>query len=282
MSFWRCPVGGEPLSRRDDGRGWRCDCGHEFDVAREGYVNLLVRHQRRARPPGDSAEMVRRRRAFLDDGHYQPLADAVTIALRDGLSTTSSDAAVGGDRQRPRLVDAGCGEGYYSRGWPDALGAVVGAVDIAKAAVRAAARRGADPGVREYAVASVYDLPLDDGWADGVVSVFAPIETSEFDRVLRDGGVLVTVTPGPRHLWQLKQRMFAEPEEHSIEPPIPQPSALRRLHYEITVGGEGRVGDLLGMTPYVWYLDQATVAGIDALTELTTDVDFLVATYIRH
>lgn len=278
MMFWRCPVvggDGEPLVFDAEHRAWSCAHGHVFDVAREGYVNLLVTHQRRNRPPGDSAEMVRRRRRLLDEGHYAPLRDAVVEALEGALAPRAA-----GDAPR-RIVDAGCGEGYYSRPWPDRLGVVVAAVDIAKAAVRAAARRSAEPGRVEYAVASVYDLPLPDAWADGLVSVFAPIDSSSFDRVLQPGGVLVTVTPGPRHLWQLKEHLFARPEEHPVDPPLPDPIDVRRVTYAIDLKGEGTAGDLLGMTPYVWYLDQATRDRVEALTRLSTEVDFLVAVYRR-
>lgn len=272
-SFWRCPTGGEPLTRGDAGRTWSCTAGHVFDIAREGYVNLLTTHQRRSREPGDSPEMVRRRRAFLDAAHYRPLSDAVVDLLARHLPPTNGDPC--------RLVDAGCGEGYYSRRWPEDLGAQVAAIDIAKAAVRAAARRGAEPGVREYAVASAYSLPLNDGWAHGVVSVFAPIETDEFDRVLGDGGVLVTATPGPRHLWQLKQLAFDDPEEHPADPPVPDPAEVVRVTGEITLVGAGAAGDLLGMTPYVWYLDPERVAAIEALETLTTEIDFVVAAHRR-
>lgn len=271
--FWRCPTGGEPLARDLDGRTWSCPAGHVFDIAREGYVNLLTTHQRRSREPGDSPEMVRRRRSFLDAGHYRILSDAVVDLLAAHLPPA--------DDGRRHLVDVGCGEGYYSRRWPDDLGAVVAAVDIAKAAVKAAARRGAEPGLREYAVASAYALPLEDGWAGGAVSIFSPIETGELDRVLRPGGLVVTATPGPRHLWQLKERAFDIPEEHPPDPPLPEPVEVRRLTGEIHLSGPGAAGDLLGMTPYVWYLDPERVAAIEALDSLTTEIDFLVAVHRR-
>lgn len=171
---WRCPVCRDGLQREES--TWRCGAGHSYDVAREGYVNLLVTHQRRKREPGDSAEMVRARRAFLDGGWYSPLRDALTEAV----------AAGDGDA----VLDVGCGEGYYSREWPR-----VWAVDIAKAAVRAAARRGR-PGL-EYAVASAYDLPVLDGSVGTAVSVFAPVVSTEVRRVLAPGRLLVTATPGP-------------------------------------------------------------------------------------
>src|SRR3954466_6778851 len=114
--MWRCPVCDDAL--REEGRTWRCAIGHSYDVAKEGYVNLLITHQRRQREPGDSAEMLRARRAFLDGGHYAPPKDAATAQLTDESS----------------ILDVGCGEGYYTRD----VDATLWAVDIAKPAVRLA------------------------------------------------------------------------------------------------------------------------------------------------
>ncbi|HEX2849776.1 MAG TPA: methyltransferase domain-containing protein [Acidimicrobiales bacterium] len=253
-----------------EGRTWRCGAGHAYDVAREGYVNLLVTHQRRAREPGDSAEMLRDRRAFLDAGWYRPLRDTVAAAVRD---------ATGG---APVVVDAGCGEGYYTREWP-AWGGEVWGVDIAKAGVRMAAKRGG-PGAH-YAVGSVYDLPVVDAAADAVVSVFAPVHSDEFERVLRPGGLLVTATPGPDHLDGLKRLLFDEPERHPERGPLDGAATrfaedgLTRVRYEVTLDSPAAVGHLLGMVPYAWYVDSATRVAVSARPSLTTTVDFLVARY---
>src|SRR4051812_16725214 len=140
--MWRCPVCHGPL--REAERTWRCGEGHTYDVAKEGYVNLLITHQRRQREPGDSVEMLRARRAFLEAGHYAPLRDALAERVPGGS-----------------VLDVGCGEGYYTRAVDtevDRAQAGVWGVDIAKEAVRLAARRGG-PGHR-FAVASAYDLPV--------------------------------------------------------------------------------------------------------------------------
>ncbi|MGI8794442.1 MAG: putative RNA methyltransferase [Acidimicrobiales bacterium] len=272
--WWQCPVGGGELVRTPDGRAWACSDGHVFDMAKEGYINLLVSHQRRSHSPGDSQEMVRRRRSFLDQGHYQRLSTAVSDAMEALLPSRPGSDPI-------RLLDVGCGEGYYSADWSSRFGARVAGVDIAKPAVRAASKRHGEPGLREYAVASAFDLPLPDGWAHGLASVFSPIDTPSFDRVLGPGGVLVTATPGPRQLWQLKANLFAEPEEHPLEPPLPDPDWTVRLQYEIEVEGPGAAGDLLGMTPYVWYVSPEISGAVEAMTSLTTEADFIVAGYLR-
>lgn len=278
--MFRCPVCQEPLAGPQDrsgaggapgpGRSWWCRSGHSFDVAREGYVNLLVSHQRRHRQPGDSAEMLRHRRAFLDAGHYRPLAAAVAAYAEPGQA----------------VLDAGCGEGYYTREWPVARpGLRLWAVDIAKPAVRLAARR-AQPG-SAYAVASVYDLPVLDASIDVVISVFAPLASEEFERVLRPGGLVLTVTPGRDHLDGLKARLFADPEQHPETGPFERPGATtrlrledtRRVRYVLDLAEPGTIADLLGMTPYAWYVAPQTRAEVAASGQLSTTVDFRISAY---
>lgn len=260
---WRCPVCKERLELDTSAAAWSCGNRHGFDVAREGYVNLLITHQRRRREPGDSAAMVRDRRAFLDGGWYQPLRDALQRFAGRGPA-----------------LDAGCGEGYYTRGWPD-----LWAVDISKAAVRLAARRR--EGEEHYAVASAYDLPLPDASIATVVSVFAPLHSPELERVVHDGGLVVIVTPGPRHLEGLASLLFETFEPHPADGPLERPGAetsLRpldraRITYDLVVDDAAMIGALLGMTPYSWYVDEATRERVRATPLLSTPVDFLVSVY---
>ena len=104
----RCPVCAGELTRED--RVFRCPQGHSFDVARQGYVNLLTVGQKHSKSPGDTKEQVLARRAFLSGGYYAPIAEVLCRLVLP---------------LRPKaVVDAGCGEGYYLRGlrgaWPQA------------------------------------------------------------------------------------------------------------------------------------------------------------------
>lgn len=128
MSF-SCPLCHQPLTQANN--SFVCPGRHQFDVAKEGYVNLLPVQHKRSRDPGDSAEMMQARRAFLDAGHYQPLRDAIVNVLKE--KSTSEDAAI---------LDIGCGEGYYTHAFADALtGCTTFGLDVSKVAIKAAARR---------------------------------------------------------------------------------------------------------------------------------------------
>lgn len=191
-----CPICAQPLA--DYTQTWQCPAGHSFDVAREGYVNLLRRHKKLPEMVGDASEMLRARREFLAQGYYEPLSDVV-----NGLVVT----AVAG-QPTPVIVDVGCGEGYYLRrlgqqltGQPAALFGV----DIAKTAVRLAAKRVG--GYGRFLVADVHDkLPFADQSVQVLLNLFAPRHPAEFARLIAPGGLLLVVIPAPDHLQSLRSQ----------------------------------------------------------------------------
>jgi len=61
-----CPIDGKRLESRE--KQLVCENGHVFDVARQGYVNLLPVQHKRTKDPGDSKEMVLARAQFLNTG----------------------------------------------------------------------------------------------------------------------------------------------------------------------------------------------------------------------
>ena len=190
-----------------------CATGHSFDIARQGYLNLLTGPGTKFVP--DTAAMVAARDAFLDAAHYQPLSDALAEQVRQllagaGPSQHSTEAQAehhtGPGPDRKLIVDAGTGTGHYlhqvlSAFSPGARRPAAVGLDISKFALRRAARRNPD------ALNIVWDLwrelPLGTGTADVVLVIFAPRNANEFARILKPGGTLVVVTPLPQHLAEI-------------------------------------------------------------------------------
>lgn len=180
------------------GASLRCAAGHSYDVARQGYVNLAAA-MGRVPVNADDAGSVAARADFLKARHFAPLAEA--LAARVSRATAGSSGArvfAGG----PVVLDAGAGTGYYLAAVLDALPGAVGlAVDSSPAALRRAARAHPRAGAIGWDLR--LPLPVRDGSVDVLLNVFAPRNAAEYARVLSPGGVLIVVTPGPRHLAEL-------------------------------------------------------------------------------
>lgn len=194
--MYQCPLCHSLLTVSS--KQYRCQQNHSFDIAKEGYVNLLPVQQKNSKAPGDNKAMIQARRDFLHAGWYQPLADAVLKILQPlGLQ---------------QLLDLGCGEGYYSGQIQQALpDCQLYGIDISKNAVRLAAKANKQI---QFSVASAYKLPFVDNAFAGIVRIYAPSAADELSRVLKPGGYLLTVTPGPEHLFEVKQAVYAQPRLH--------------------------------------------------------------------
>lgn len=265
---WRCPVCRAGLALDAGRRSWGCEAGHGFDIAREGYVNLLMSGRRRSRAPGDSAEMVAARRRFLGTGAYDPMTEAIAEAV------AAADPAV--------VLDVGCGEGRHTRGVRAPL--VLGC-DVAKPAVAAAAK--ADR-AGWYAVASAADLPLDDAAVDVALDVFGPVAAAELARVLRPGGLVVTAHPGPDHLSALRALVYPDgARPHTVKPPLRATPDLfteqstHRLTFEITAPTPDLLHALFAMTPYRWHATPNITTRLTSAAPLTTPADIQLTLYRR-
>lgn len=264
---WRCPLCGGALELTATG-GLQCEKRHGFDRAKEGYWHLLPVQSMRTKAPGDSKEMVVARRAFLQAGYYGVFGEA--LAALCGRAAAAQGPL--------RVLDAGCGEGWYDRAIAAAFAAQqkplrLCGFDIAKPAVRLAAK--ALP-MAQYAVAGSFAMPVADGWADVLLNIFSPFAREEFLRVLRPGGWLIYAVPGPRHLFGLKEVLYEKPYENPVQ----------QVEYdgfvqieEITVRDEITVPaamteSLFAMTPYYWRTPAEGAARLAAHGDLTTEIEF--------
>ena len=172
-SLFRCPICGGPLDR--DERVYRCTAGHSYDIAKEGYTYLLPPNQKHSADPGDDKAMSAARRDFLSKEYYTPLLNTICSHI---LPLVDENAVI---------LDAGCGEGYYTAGIRTALTGAgktpsMAGIDISKSILRLAAKREKQV---EFAVASCYHLPFADETADLLLDCFSPLAIDEFRRVLK-------------------------------------------------------------------------------------------------
>ncbi|MGI6260781.1 MAG: putative RNA methyltransferase [Acutalibacteraceae bacterium] len=265
-SLFCCPICGEALTA--DEREYHCANGHLFDRAAKGYVNLLPANRKHSAEPGDDPESLRARRAFLQTGHYRPLADALCTAAGQYCGAA------------PAALDCCCGEGYYTRLLAQTLreqkpGARLAAFDISRQGVKMACSRS-DP--TEYAVASVFHIPAPTESFDLAVLCFAPFCGEELARVLKPGGMLLGVIPGARHLFAMKKALYREPYENDEQG---MESDAFILHDTVRVSGEiylsqTELANLFRMTPYFCRCEEDAKQRLLALPGLCTEIEFVV------
>jgi 23S rRNA (guanine745-N1)-methyltransferase len=255
-----------------------CPNGHAFDRARSGYLNLLLPNKKQSAEPGDSADMMRSRRTFLQAGFYDPMSEAANAAVIEMLA----------GRTDSQIADLGCGEGFFTARLRGALVAAktsVGrcyGVDISRPGIRMATAY--DRGIT-WVVASLHRSPFLPRSLDAVLSMFAPIDAGDVRRVVRDEGALVTVTPGPDHLDTLRQIIYTSVKPHPQMPALMAgdtrfaQTASTRIRYPIVVETTAQIMNLLAMTPYYWNINRATRARIEALSRLELTVDAYVSVF---
>ena len=265
---WQCPLCGGTLQGETD---LKCEKGHCFDRAREGYWHLLPVQSMRTKAPGDSKEMVAARRAFLNAGYYGIFGQALGgLCLAHGVPA-AKDAPL-------HLLDAGCGEGWYDRCIAQAFAekgsrVQLAGFDIAKPAVRLAAK--ALP-TAQYAVASSFSQPVRTGWADLLLNCFSPFAQEEFLRVLRPGGRMIYVVPGAEHLYQMKAVLYEKPYKNPVQQIAYagfRAIGEREVSGRITVP-QDQLEALFAMTPYYWKTPRGGAERLAALPELETEISF--------
>ncbi|MCU4433110.1 methyltransferase domain-containing protein [Acinetobacter pittii] len=232
-----CPVCRQSLNLTE--RTWRCEQGHSYDVAKQGYVNLHVVQHKHSKNPGDTPESVDARRAFLQGGYYQPLQQAV-VALLKQLDVKA-------------ILDIGCGEGYYTSAMQQVVEQCVG-VDIAKNAVQRAAKLNTEV---TWVVGTGATLPVLDHSMDACTSLFSPIPQTEIARVLKDDGYLIVVTPASEHLYAMREALFEQVNPHTPEKFVEQLQDLFELKQEQIIDApfvldQQALKNLIAMTPYAY------------------------------
>lgn len=261
-----CPICGRRLAFE----GGSLACGgarrHNFDRAKSGYVNLNTHSS----ASGDDKAMASARQAFLRKNYYLPFAEAIVKAAESG----------------ELLVDAGCGEGYYTERCAENFSAALG-VDLSKYALDLAAKSAKQKGLSDklfYSTASVYSLPVENESADCVINVFAPCVEEEYCRVLKKGGRLIVCAAGREHLKGLKSVLYekvTENEERSDYPKEMRLSDTVKVRYEAEIAGED-VWQLFMMTPYFYRTSREAAERLKSLDRLKTVLDFEIRTYIKE
>lgn len=257
-----CPNCQKPLYKED--KSYRCPNGHSFDIAKEGYVNLLVHTQKKT---GDDKDMVKARFEFFKKDFYHPLKEKMIELIK------AYDPKI--------VVDEGCGEGYYTNAIADALNAEVYGFDMSKHALKRAAKQTDKV---TYCAANLFYMPLDDQSVDLVYSIFTPLSMPENRRILKEGGIFIKAGPHERHLYELKEVVY----DKAYLNPLKEVKAdgfikigEERVEALIKLDNED-IRNLFMMTPYVHKSPQEGIQRLYDLSDLKVTIAFRIEIFKKN
>ncbi|HFI0620790.1 TPA: putative RNA methyltransferase [Streptococcus suis] len=262
--FFACPHCGQALGL--DLNSLRCPNRHTFDIAKQGYVNLAPQVKQSANYHKSSFE---NRQAFLESGYYDHLYEALEGKIAElGLRS---------------VLDIGCGEGFYSRKLAEKMNLDILAFDISKDSILLAAKSDRTKSVKWF-VGDLTKLPIQDKTIDGILDIFSPANYQEFARVLKAGGAILKLVPGPNHLKelrhlakdQLRKEAYDNSEivDHFRSYVGKVEQVLVSRTFPITAAHAQVLAD---MTPLFFQVDQSKL-DLSQLTEITVEGVLLVGT----
>ena len=244
----------------------KCALSHSYDRSRDGYYNLLLNSSGGVH--GDNKEMLLSRRNFLNTGAYRPLANEIS-----DICSRYSD-------KDSYILDAGCGEGYYTDMVEKSCGgATVYAFDISKDGAKLTAKKNKSLRV---AVASSYDMPFSCEEFDVVFNVFSPMALTETHRVLKKGGKFIIALPGKKHLFGLKEKVYETPYENEPEDTYLDSFKLiekKELLYEKEFFKKEEISALFMMTPYAYRTKKEEREKAFSLEYVKTEIEFIILVY---
>ncbi len=277
VSNLACPIEGEQLELH--AQQLVCKNGHTFDVARQGYINLLPVQHKRSKEPGDSKEMVVARTQFLNAGFYTPVVNKLFEIIQQQIQ---------GDEQIC-LMDAGCGEGYYLDTIANSFENIKGDIelsfiglDISKHAIVATAKRNKKI---TWVVGTNRQPPVCAASVDVIVCVFGFHSFEGFGKALKPGGKVILVEPGPDHLKELRQVIYSD-VKRTESPDLPYAkelgfSLLDTVLLQFKTGdiNKEQINNLLLMTPHFYRANKEGKEAASRLQKLDLSVDMVLSVW---
>ena len=268
-SYFKCPICKWDFVRINN--SLKCNKGHSFDIASSGYINLLKPGKMNNAKAGDSKEMIRARSNFFECGAYENIKEKICEIV--------------GRFKNDLIVDAGCGEGYYTFGIADTQknSSVIG-FDMSKFGCEHGAKvaKRVNKSNILYSVSSIFEMPLSNECADIVVNMFAPVANEEFYRILATQGHLIVVSAGIEHLNGLKKILYDDVYDNEEKFPGYDGFELlgvENLKYDTDIYGNESIYNLFTMTPYYHRTSLQDKEKLKSIDELHTAIEVNFAIY---
>lgn len=271
-----CPVCKDKLIKDNSNKMYKCNNNHTYDIAKQGYVNLLISNQKRSKNPGDSKEMVLSRIEFLSMNYYKLLSDKINEIIVECLEKTKTD--------KFNIMDLGCGEGYYLTNLKNYMDkenieANYYGIDVSKEAVKYASKANKEC---IWAVGNNFHIPAGDKSVDCILSVFSPIDINECNRVLNDNGIFVRILPRTNHLIQLRNIIYSEVNLNNkiYKADVDENEYIKESNvtFDIKLNKE-EILSLLKMTPHYWKSTPENKEKLEAYESLVITIDMRIGVF---
>lgn len=255
-----CPVCSQEIEKKE--KSYCCDNGHSFDIAKEGYVNLLAGKHKSGSLIGDNKEMAKSRRNFLEKGYYDFLAQKI------------ADIIVSQKKDNPNVLDISCGEGYYTDLISRLSCTNVTGFDISKEMVKLAAKKYHN---NFFFVANNASIPIESESIDIGYQICAPFNEKEFSRILKKDGIIISVVPAKKHLWSLKKLVYDTPYENNEDSTDYEKLTIteRLIVSDVkTITSNEEIMNLFSMTPYYYRTKDKDIEKLNGVESLETEFEF--------
>jgi len=278
-SIMYCPICKEELYKESENKIYKCKNNHSYDIAKQGYVNLLISNQKNSKNPGDSKEMVLARIDFLSRGFYKKISEEISRVIGKYLNEKGTESNI-------NILDVGCGEGYYLSNLKESLkdnntDISYYGIDVSKEAVKYAARNDKEC---IFSVGTNYHLPIKNESCDIVFSVFSPIDIDEVDRVLKHDGIFLRVLPRVNHLIELRDIIY---DDVKIKDKVYKVDENKgkyidevNITYKMDLNSE-EIDSLLKMTPHYWKSNKENKEKLLKYNELSITVDMRIGVFSK-
>lgn len=265
MHYLACPKCHKPLELK--GNSYVCEARHTYDLAKTKYINLLLNPDKATNNPGDSKESLIARKAYLNQGYYDIISDAL------------NDCVIKYAKENSHILDLGCGEGYYTKRMKEFIPShTYYGLDISKEAINMATKYTKDI---YWIVGNSKNIPICDHSLDIIAALFTVVNKDELERCLKPGGKIIHVTANnPNHLIEIKHLIYDEVHTKSdtfIRLPFNVVESFD-LKKTIHISSHDDCVNLLKMTPHYYHIKKERRSVIEEMQEMdiTIDVKFTI------
>lgn len=261
-----CPKCHQPLIL--DGKSYKCQNNHCFDIAKSHYINLLLNPDKSTNNPGDNKESLQCRKDFLNQRYYDVILNEVVTYI------------INHNHPQMQILDLGCGEGYYTYRMKQELGddCTIYGLDISKDGIQMATKYTKDI---YWIVGNSKNIPIQDHSLDVITALFTVVNAQEIQRCLKEDGYMIHVTANNKHLIEFKELIYDEVKVKSDEHIRLPFETVKSYDFQKTIHLKNREDtlNLLKMTPHYYHIKKERRHVLDTLGEFDVTIDIRITVY---